>query len=135
MKTIKQEYSFGVRQEKILKDKIAEYLSDELINTTDRYDPYDYFSPTKYVELKSRRNKKNQYPTTIIGLDKYDLGMKYLDLGYEIYFVFNFTDEVSCYKLNKEDIFEGIDITRKDRNKSKKHIEININKLKTIYKK
>lgn len=135
MRTIKQEYYFGIRQEKLLKEKISEYLSDDIIDTPDRFDPFDYFSTTKYVELKSRRNTKTQYPTTIIGLDKYKLGMKYLDLGYEIYFVFNFTDEICCYKLNKDDNFEGVDIKRNDRNKSKKHIEININKLETIYKK
>lgn len=132
MRTTRQEINYGVRQENILIEKIRERFGDNIIKTPDRFDPYDFFCFDKYLELKSRRNTKNKYPTTIIGKDKIDLGLKYIQLGYKIILLFNFTDEFCYYELKEDDELISSIIKRHDRNTRKEHIEIPVEQLKTI---
>lgn len=53
------------------------------------------------LELKSRRVKKNTYKTTIIGLNKVNKGLELIKEGFEVYFVFCFTDGLFRYKLTE----------------------------------
>lgn len=132
MRTNRQEIKYGVCQENKLIEKIKETFGGDIIKTPDRFDPYDFFSTDKYLELKSRRNTKNKYPTTIIGKGKIDLGLKYIELGYKIILLFNFTDEFCYYELKEDDELISSIIKRHDRSKGKEHIEIPVNQLKTI---
>lgn len=140
-KIIDFELKRGEEKEKILKPKLEKFFNTKLHPTNDgigeRTYPFDYYSKTRYIEIKNRYLNKNQYPTTIIGKNKYLLGLKYLEHEYKVIFVFNFFDELTYYKLKKTDnikTFREKWIYRKDIGQNKLHTEIPINLLKTIQK-
>jgi hypothetical protein len=66
---------------------------------------YTNEAKTVYVELKTRRVKSNQYPTTIVGVNKINF-CKDADKNY--YFAFCFEDGLYAIKYDKElfDTFE-----------------------------
>lgn len=51
------------------------------------------------IELKSRRIKKNTYPTIMIGKNKYDVMKRYMKKGYKGYFLFKFYDNLCIYEV------------------------------------
>jgi hypothetical protein len=91
---------FGFKNEKDTIDIIRLYFQDN-IQKMKRYDKYDFMGECCYYELKSRRNKYRDYPTTLIPADK-------IDDTKNIIFIFNFTDGLYYIKYNKEifDTFE-----------------------------
>lgn len=81
------------------------YGEDDLINTKDIYDQYhkyDWEGSTNgtHFEMKSRRNTKRAYPTTIIPVDKVRPTEK------KQVFIFHFTDK-TCYIEYDKKIFDG----------------------------
>jgi hypothetical protein len=136
IRSLKNDLAFGLSKENI-ENILKANFNEEFKNTkelyNDEYYPYDFegLTTNMSVEMKSRRNSKNQYPTTIIPTHKVRNTDK------KQVFVFNFTDEI-CYieyskeifdKYNKRDITtyrEGaIDIP-------KPHFLIPISHLKTL---
>ena len=96
---IKNEIAFGKSKENELFEEIKDFFKDDkLEKTKDRYNHFDFISDKNVIELKSRRNTKNKYPTTIIGLDKVEKGIEYIQEGKDVYFIFNFTDEICNFK-------------------------------------
>jgi len=98
---------FGLAKETEVLPKIQDYWKDEvnIINTKIRfnneYHRYDFESDGGSVwEVKSRRNKKTDYPTTIIPIHKS------MEVEKPYYFVFNFTD-VCCYILYDKEKFKN----------------------------
>ena len=71
----------------IYKQKFRDYSKDQFAT-------FDFISEdnTIILELKSRRCKSNQYPTTIVGLNKIDSAVKLIEQGKTVKFLFNFTD-------------------------------------------
>ena len=67
-------------------------------------------------------------------MNKYKLGLKYLDLDYKVIFIFNFEDELTFYELDHKHIFKDKWIFRKDIKQRKLHKEIPIKLLTTIKK-
>ena len=133
---IKNEIALGKSKENELFEEIKDFFKDDkLEKTKDRYNHFDFISDKNVIELKSRRNTKNKYPTTIIGLDKVEKGIEYIQEGKDVYFIFNFTDEICYFKLNKDYDYKVIQITRYDRNQNKLHIEIPIEDLLSLRKK
>ena len=133
---IKNEIAFGKSKENELFEEIKDFFKDDkLEKTKDRYIHFDFISDKNVIELKSRINTKNKYPTTIIGLDKVEKGIEYIQEGKDVYFIFNFTDEICYFKLNKDYDYKVIQITRYDRNQNKLHIEIPIEDLLSLRKK
>jgi len=65
-----------------------------------------------YVEIKSRRNRYNQYPTTMVGYNKI---RHIIDNGLNCIFVFAFTDGDYYYTFNPNDEFEVSKGGRNDR--------------------
>tara|TARA_A100001201_G_scaffold130078_2_gene115699 strand:+ start:505 stop:1206 length:702 start_codon:yes stop_codon:yes gene_type:complete len=51
------------------------------------------------VELKSRRNRKSQFPTTIIGYNKYQTARRYMMRGWKVFFFFKFTDGIYFWEV------------------------------------
>ena len=98
---IKTDLSFGLeREEYILKLLKINWTNEEIKNTKELYGEfctYDYEAPdgTSW-ELKSRRNRKAQYPTTILPVHKVR------DVETKQVFVFNFTDKTCYIEYDKE---------------------------------
>tara|TARA_R110000737_G_scaffold339334_2_gene361165 strand:- start:1647 stop:2093 length:447 start_codon:yes stop_codon:yes gene_type:complete len=129
----------GEKKEKELLPYLEEYFKTKLFPTndceTDRNYPFDFYSKTRYIEIKNRYNNKTKFQTTIIGKNKYELGLKYRDLKYKVYFIFNFFDELTFYRLKETDNIETFKerwIYRKDIQQNKLHTEIPVKLLKTI---
>lgn len=81
------------------------YGENDLINTKDIYDQYhkyDWEGSTNgtHFEMKSRRNRKRAYPTTIIPVDKVRPTEK------KQVFIFHFTD-ATCYIEYDKKIFDS----------------------------
>lgn len=90
MRSFAKDYQLGTTAEKQLLP-----ILNELFNTTfqptQKYDPFDFTSPTLNLELKTRTNKYKQYPTTMLPNSK----IVHAELsGKPTVFVFNFTDGV-----------------------------------------
>jgi len=81
--------------------KLQDKFSKSIRKTESATERFDYIDDagTKY-ELKTRRNRMDAYPTTLLPIHKVITG--------EQYFVFNFIDKVSYIKYDKElfDTFE-----------------------------
>lgn len=77
--------------------------------STDRYATFDFISEDENIilELKSRRCKSNQYPTTIVGLNKIEKAKELVKNDKTVKFLFNFTDglyewcDLENYKIKK----------------------------------
>lgn len=103
-----------------------------LIKTTD-YHPMDFTNEDEsmFIELKSRNNNYNKYPTTMIGHNKFIFAEK---CKKDIYFIIAFNDGLYSYKYSNKDIFEIVIGGRKDRGyiESKKYVMIPISKFTKI---
>jgi len=108
----KKDYSFGVQKEVELLPILRKFFSDETIIQLDRHNIFDYKGDNKYIELKSRNNSYNKYPTTMIGYNKIK---KALEVDEEVYFVFNFTDGVYYYQFDRDKELEIKQAGRNDR--------------------
>jgi hypothetical protein len=95
----KKDYTFGLKKEIELLPKIKLFFNDETITQLDRLNVFDYKGDNKYIELKSRNNNYNKYPTTMIGYNKIK---KALELNEDVYFIFSFTDGIYYYKFDKD---------------------------------
>lgn len=101
MNILKRKYdiAFGTQKEITLQDRISNYLGERIIRSEDKFSPNDYYNDNCVLELKSRRNTKYKYDTTMITLSKVN---KMRLKSPNVYLFFNFTDKLCCVKL--EDI-------------------------------
>lgn len=91
--------SFGMAQEDDILPLIKEYWKDEpnIIKTKNKYCIYDFISDNGTTwELKSRRNHKDKYPTTIIPCHKLN------NKSVNQYYIFNFIDGLYYIKYDIE---------------------------------
>ncbi len=93
----KTEYDWGIKKELECLPFISEVL-DDVIHNKETYNDFDYYTDTYDIELKSRRNKKDTYSTTITTKIKRDKAIKSKK---KVLWIFNFTD--GLYYLNYED--------------------------------
>ena len=127
----KKDYEKGKANELKLLPKLRELFRDNNIEVAnEQHSVFDYESFNKRIELKTRFNEKERYPTTMIPLNKVMDAENYD--GY-YYFVFSFTDK-NCYikyRKSKFDKFEKGLGGRTDRNKQeiKEYVYIPIEKL------
>jgi hypothetical protein len=108
----KKDYSFGVQKEVELLPILRKFFSDDTIIQLDKHNIFDYKGDDKYIELKSRNNSYNKYPTTMIGYNKIK---KALEVDEEVYFVFNFTDAIYYYQFDRDKELEIKQGGRNDR--------------------
>jgi hypothetical protein len=130
MSQYKKDYEFGKLKEKELKEKLEKYFSDTLLETTKRYDKYDFKGDNYYYELKSRNCKYNKYPTTLIPVSKLFTDNQR--------FIFSFVDGDYYIEYSSEfENFEKQQFVRNFRTGYKdikqEYIFIPIDKLKPIY--
>lgn len=84
--------------------KVFEEFFDTKLKKLGKHSIFDYscYKNDLYIELKSRRNTKDKYPTTMIGYNKFKKALELDELGCVIYFCFQFTDALCYYKFDKE---------------------------------
>ena len=110
MRTFKQDMAYGMNGEGTIHTKIQAHFCDlgKITNTKELYNnpycKYDYEAEdgTRF-ELKTRRCKMSQYPTTIVPATKITKDARQ-------FFIFSFTD--GCYKIEYDkDLFAGFTTT------------------------
>ena len=74
-------------------------------NENDIFDILDFKDDNNkiIVEVKGRRNTSTKYKDTLITASKVNEGLKKIDEGYKVYFVFAFTDKVMEVELLDQD--------------------------------
>jgi KaiC/GvpD/RAD55 family RecA-like ATPase len=97
-------YNFGIEEENKKKECLEKFFNCKLNHKiNNRYCLYDYESECKniYIEIKSRRNEKLKYETTMIGYNKIQYFYEKFKKNKKVYIVFNFTDCISYYQLKE----------------------------------
>jgi hypothetical protein len=126
-----KDYVQGILQQKAVHPKLKEFFKRDIREYEGRYSKYDFYDEKAVYELKSRTNKKMQYPTTLLTCNKVtDSGDK------SIIFLFNFTDELCYIEYDKAlfDTFERKPFSRvKEVRDEKDYYYIPIGELVTIH--
>lgn len=139
-------YQNDLRNGNLNEQKVLKYLNANvypdcpLEKSKNRYDYFDFFSRDAMVELKSRNNNYDTYPTTMVGLNKIQFVERELQslsesvlTPPEFKFMFLFKDGLYewTYAPDEYSINSGY---RKDRGlrEEKQYAYIDIKKLKLI---
>tara|TARA_R110000824_G_scaffold203240_6_gene387652 strand:- start:913 stop:1329 length:417 start_codon:yes stop_codon:yes gene_type:complete len=124
---------FGLKSERELKDIIGAFLGTKL-EKLDYFNAFDYIGDNVVVELKTRRNKKNTYPTTLVGANKIIEGKAHINNGYRVFYMFRFTDGIYFIEQNDIDFDDIRPFTRSrdNRAETKDYCYINIKNLLPI---
>lgn len=109
---------------------LNKYFNANFKRNNNIFDILDFHDDNKKIicEVKGRRNKHNQYPTTIITTKKITEGLMKIDQGYKVFLIFAFTDKTMGIEL-KEDFNFQVKITGTN---SIEHYLIPISELKEI---
>ena len=97
LEVLNADLAFGLPKEDPVLEKLRKHFAEEIAKSTYQYCPHDGFSETTEYEIKSRRNRYNQYPTTIVPVSKVR-NMK----RSRLVFVFNFTDGLYYIEYKKD---------------------------------
>lgn len=114
LRHFQDDLKYGLQKEMGVMEKLKVYFNDDTITNTkelygDNFCRWDFESKGTGIkwELKSRRNKKHTYPTTLLPCHKTEgSGAKTTD-G-KIYYVFEFTDEL-CFLEYDAHLFNSFD--------------------------
>ena len=98
----KKDYNFGKLNEIKLLNTLQTFFNDSEIESLDNYNSFDFKGRNKFIELKSRNNTYDKYPTTMIGCNKLNDARNYDNLNFDVYFVFNFIDGIYYWKFTPE---------------------------------
>ena len=134
MNTMKiKDIEFGTDNEQRLLNTIQTFFNDDtIIKITTKYSPFDYMGNNCLIELKSRRCNSSTYPTTIIGINKFNQ----IDPNIKYILIFSFTDIVLYIDYDEElfNTFSIKTVSRRDRGRieSAKYYHIPIKNLKPI---
>lgn len=90
------DYRFGVANQQKILPILANYF-EGITHDDARYAKYDYYSDKCVFELKTRKNTKNKYPTTLMTCNKV-----VRDETREIIFLFSYTDCLCYIKYDPE---------------------------------
>lgn len=108
--SLQADLKFGKKNEDKVLGTLREHFKCDLAKSKRCSDYFDYHyegdDKLVKVELKSRRNAKNKYPTTMIGKNKIDAALKLIKEGYEIYLCFNFTDGLYYTRFDENSKYE-----------------------------
>ena len=77
-------------------------------NENDIFDILDFKDneKKKIVEIKGRRIKSTKFDKTIITASKVTAGFQAIDQGFQVFFVFAFTDKIFEFELKEDAEFE-----------------------------
>lgn len=100
--------TFGKLSEDVLLHTLNKYFKCNFKKTS-TYDSVDFIDKDRkvVVELKTRRNTRYKYPTTMIGSNKVDEAEKHINNDYRVYFVFKFTDDLCIFRVSEDSMCES----------------------------
>ncbi|QIG59348.1 hypothetical protein [Dishui Lake virophage 2] len=87
-------YRFGKAEEKKVLPIVSDYFKREIKAYPNQYDHHDLYDDEYDYEVKSRTNKKNAFPDTMITMDKM------MNLTKPLILLFNYTDRLSFIKYD-----------------------------------
>jgi len=99
MVNFENDYLYGIQKQKEILPILRDHFGNDLKETVGRWKKYDFYSDKSIFELKSRKNRKAQYPTTLLTCNKV-----VSESGKDLIFLFNFTDQL-CYIKYDPDLF------------------------------
>ena len=95
--TIKKDLELGLQNQKYVLTTLRNKFGDSLVETQDKYCKWDYEdSLGNHYEMKSRRIKKESYPTTLLPCHKI------LQTEVRQFYIFKFTDKLTFIEYNDE---------------------------------
>lgn len=97
----------GFKKEAELKPILEDFFSSSL-SLTDRYHKFDFININDkiLIELKSRNCTHTRYNETLMNVCKLPYAHTKMTDGYDIYFVFAFTDGVYYQKYTKDNRYK-----------------------------
>jgi hypothetical protein len=108
--------AFGTMNEEQKQGALERCFMEKLTKDANKWALFDFYNEarTVYVEMKSRNNKHDTYPTTIVGRNKIAFCT---DPNKKYYFVFVFQDGIYYIQYDKAvfDAFECADFVRNTR--------------------
>lgn len=102
------DYAFGLEAESSVMSKMSEHFKTKLTKT-DQFNPFDFKDSKTLIELKTRRNAKDTYPTTMVGANKVKIAEQDTS-GKKYIFAFKFTDGIYYVEYNKA-LFDTFEIS------------------------
>lgn len=89
---------FGAKHENI-EYKFLKTIFKDLKKSKERFSIFDFYNDEYIIELKTRTNEYNKYPTTMVSMNK----IEYKDNRKKV-FIFKFTDGI--YRWNMDTDYE-----------------------------
>lgn len=103
MNKFKIDEDYGIANESKAEEYIPIFFNQITLKKLSKYNKFDFEGDTALFEIKSRRNKMADYPTTMIGYNKILYAQK---CELDVYFIFQFLDGDYYYKYNSGETFE-----------------------------
>jgi hypothetical protein len=95
LSVLNKDIAFGTQYERPIIARLESLFGETIHKAEDRYSLFDAYSVNTKYEIKSRRNKYTDYPTTIVAVDKTKTAGR-------LVFVFHFLDQLCYIEYNKE---------------------------------
>jgi hypothetical protein len=124
----------GKVNEEFYKPIIEKDIKDQLKNNN-TFNLFDFENFQFKIELKTREVTLDKYKTTIVGYDKIEKGLEYIDKGLRVIFYFGFKESgLYKFELNNENYKELklSNIGCRFRESKKLHIEIPVEILEFV---
>lgn len=100
MNKFKQDFNLGIKSENKVLKFLNESYEDKFISTTQNC-PFDFTNNQYNIELKTRNNTYNKYPSTMVGYNKIKIAEEdNTDKKYK--FLFLFKDGLYCWDFEKD---------------------------------
>ena len=119
-------YEAGVAKEAQVLPILLDFFKRDIKRIQGKFSQHDFEDETYTYELKSRSNRKNTFPDTIITTNKFE------NLKKPLILLFCFTDYLCCIKYNPKTFekYEIYQFARTDRaDAAKLHIKIPVKDL------
>ena len=114
-------YEFGIEQEEKLKPLLESFFDRKLYLYYERYSTFDLHDANKHliIEIKSLLHAKRKYRDSMVGMNKVREAMLMVKRGINVFLIFNFTDRICYYHVNKGIKMSWIKEFKGSRNPSK----------------
>jgi len=124
----------GKMNEEFYKPIIEKDIKEQLKNNN-TFNLFDFENFQFKIELKTREVTLDKYKTTIVGYDKIEKGLEYIEEGLRVIFYFGFKESgLYKFELNNENYkeFKLSNIGCRFRESKKMHIEIPVEILEFV---
>jgi hypothetical protein len=101
-------YKMGIENERIFTPILKQHFGDDLRKTFHIKSVLDFESPTHFVEMKARTYPHNAFSEWLIGDNKRIMGLKKIQQGKKVFFVFVFKTGGSYFWELTAENFEAI---------------------------